>query len=33
MCHFRKGEGNWTELTFAKTSGTVARDREKLTNS
>ena len=30
MCHFRKGEGNWTELTFAKTSGTVARDREKI---
>ena len=27
-------EGNWAELTFAKTSVTVARDREKeLTNS
>ena len=22
-----KWEGNWAELTFAKTSGTVARDR------
>ena len=27
-------EGNWAELTFAKTSVTIARDREKeLTNS
>ena len=27
-------QGNWAELTFAKTSGTVARDREKqLANS
>ena len=27
-------EGNWADLTFVKTSGTVARDREKkLTNS
>ena len=25
--------GNWAELTFAKTSGTVARDRENLANS
>ena len=25
--------GNWSELTFAKTSGTVARDRENLANS
>ena len=23
------GEGNWAELTFAQTSGTVVRDREK----
>ena len=30
MGHFRKGEGNWTELTFAKPSGTVARDKEKI---
>ena len=27
-------KGNWVELIFAKTSGTVTRDREKkLTNS
>ena len=25
----RKKEGNWVELTFAKTCGTVTRDREK----
>ena len=25
----KKRKGNWTELTFAKTSGTVTRDREK----
>ena len=24
--------GNWTEITFAKASGTVTRDREKLAN-
>lgn len=30
MRHFRKGEENWTELTFAKPSGTVARDGEKI---
>ena len=23
-------EGNWGELTFAKTSGTVTRDNEKI---
>ena len=23
-------EGNWTEVTFAKTSGSVARDRGKI---
>ena len=28
----RGKEGNWTELTLAKTSGTVTRDREKLAN-
>ena len=26
----RGKEGNWTELTLAKTSGTVTRDREKI---
>ena len=25
----KKKEGNWVELTFAKTSGTVPRDRRK----
>ena len=25
----KKKEGNWVELTFAKTSGTVPRDREQ----
>ena len=30
----KKRQGNWTELTFAKTSGIVTRDREKkLANS
>ena len=27
---FSKREGNWTEFTFAKTSGIVTRDREKI---
>ena len=26
----KKREGNWTEFTFAKTFGTVTRDREKI---
>ena len=26
----KKREGNWSELTFAKTSGTVTSDREKI---
>ena len=29
----KKREGNRAELTFAKTSGSVSRDREKLANS
>ena len=31
LCHnlpLKKREGNWSELTFAKTSGTVTGDRE-----
>ena len=28
-----KREGNWAELTFAKTSGTVSREREKQLGS
>ena len=33
-CHLRNEEGNWDELTFAKTTGTVTRDRgKKLANS
>ena len=28
-CHLRNEKGNWDELTFAKTSGTVTRDRGK----
>ena len=32
--HHFKNEGNWGELTFAKTSGTVTKDVEKnLANS
>ena len=32
--HHFKNEGNWDELTFAKTSGTVTKDVEKnLANS
>ena len=27
---FVKREENWAELTFAKTSGTISRDREKI---
>ena len=26
----KRRQGNWTELTFAKTSGTVTKDREKI---
>ena len=26
-------EGNWDELTFAKTSGTVTRDKGKMTKN
>ena len=26
----QKREGNWAELTFAKTSGTASREREKI---
>ena len=26
----KKRQGNWTELTFVKTSGTVTKDREKI---
>ena len=29
----KSGGENWAELTFAKTPGTVARDRENLANS
>ena len=28
--HLTEGEGNWSELTFAKTSGTVAGNRIKI---
>ena len=27
--HFKKREGNWAELTFAKASGPDTRDTEK----
>ena len=29
----KKRQGDWAELTFAKTSGIVIKDREKLANS